>query len=47
MPLRLCRTIRVPPFLRLNIRKRGASVSVGDPGARVTLGHGLATSRMS
>lgn len=40
MPFRFRRSIRVLPFLRLNIGKRGASVSVGGRGAHVTLGRG-------
>jgi len=40
MPLRCRRSIRLLPFTRLNIGKRGASVSVGGCGAHVTLGHG-------
>jgi Protein of unknown function (DUF4236) len=40
MPLRFRRSIRVLPFLRLNVSKRGASVSIGGRGAHVTLGHG-------
>jgi hypothetical protein len=40
MGFRFRRSIRVLPFLRLNIGKRGASVSIGGRGAHVTLGHG-------
>lgn len=40
MPLRFRRSIRVLPFLRLNIGKRGLSTSIGVRGAHITLGHG-------
>jgi Protein of unknown function (DUF4236) len=40
MGFRFRRSIRVLPLLRLNVGKRGASVSVGGRGAHVTLGHG-------
>jgi hypothetical protein len=36
MGSRFCRSFRVLPFLRLNIGKRGSSVSIGGRGAHVT-----------
>ena len=38
MTLRLQRRIGIVPGVRLNISKSGASVSIGERGARVTLG---------
>jgi Protein of unknown function (DUF4236) len=40
MPLRFYRRIRLFPGARLNLSKRGASVSVGRRGAWLTMGHG-------
>jgi len=40
MPFRFRRSIRILPGLRLNLGKRGASVSVGVRGAHLTVGHG-------
>jgi hypothetical protein len=40
MGLRFRRSLRILPGLRLNLGKRGASVSIGGRGAHVTLGHG-------
>jgi hypothetical protein len=40
MRFRFRRSIRVLPWLRLNIGNRGSSVSIGGRGAHVTLGHG-------
>lgn len=37
---RFRRSIRVLPFLRLNIGKRGVSTSIGGRGAHITVGHG-------
>ncbi|MFN7971199.1 MAG: DUF4236 domain-containing protein [Acidobacteriota bacterium] len=38
MPLRFWRSIKIAPGLRLNLSKRGASVSVGPRGAHLTMG---------
>ena len=32
------RSIRIGPFLRLNLTRRGVGMSVGVPGARVSVG---------
>jgi hypothetical protein len=37
---RFRRSIRILPFLRLNIGKRGVSTSFGVRGAHITVGHG-------
>jgi hypothetical protein len=37
---RFRRSIRILPFLRLNIGKRGVSTSIGVRGAHITVGHG-------
>jgi hypothetical protein len=42
MGLRFRRSIRILPGLRLNLGKRGTSVSVGVRGAHLTVGHGQA-----
>ena len=41
--MRFRRTIKIAPGLRLNVGKRGVSVSAGVRGARVTLGKGRVT----
>jgi hypothetical protein len=40
MGFRFRRSIRILPGLRLNLGKRGASVSIGGRGAHITVGHG-------
>jgi hypothetical protein len=38
--LRFRRSIRILPGIRVNLGKRGASLSIGAKGAHVTIGHG-------
>ena len=40
MPFRFRRSVKILPGIRINLGKRGASLSVGGRGAHVTFGHG-------